>query len=100
MPDVPFTTHNAARCLCYGCPVQRESACASSKHAAIADVLAGAGDLPPAPDVPGMYCSSGLATCDDLDFSGMCQCMGCAVYAENSLDSWKYCERGSAAQVG
>jgi len=100
MPDVPFTARNATRCLCYACPVQTESACAVAKYAAVSGSLSADDGLPAAADIPGMYCSSGLATCDDLDFSGMCRCMGCDVYAENGLDSWKYCQRGSAAQNG
>jgi hypothetical protein len=100
MPEVPLTAHNATRCLCYACPVQIDSACATAKYAAVSASLGADGDMPPAADVPGMYCSSGLAVCDDLDFSGMCRCMGCDVYAEMGLDQWKYCQRGSAAQIG
>lgn len=100
MPDVRFTQHNAERCLCYACPVQKDSPCASAKHAAASGFLGGTGDAPPASEVPGVYCSSGLAVCDDLDFSGMCRCMSCDVYAENGLDQWKYCQRGTAALIG
>jgi hypothetical protein len=57
-------------------------------------------DPPPAADLPGLYCSSGVATCQDLDFDGICRCMGCVVYAENVLDQSKYCRRGSAAKIG
>lgn len=99
MPEVPYIQKNAARCQCYGCPVQKESACAQEKYAAVSGSLA-TGEPPVHADLPGLYCSAGTAVCDDLDFSGMCQCMGCAVYAENSLAQWKYCKRGAAAQIG
>jgi hypothetical protein len=99
MPEVAYVQKNAARRRCYGCPVQKGSTCAQEKHAAVAGTLETSGP-PPAPELPGLYCSSGLATCHDLDFTGMCRCMGCAVYAENGLDGWKYCQRGSAQQVG
>lgn len=100
MPEVPFNQRNAARCLCYACPVQKDSACASAKHAAVSASLSDASATLIAADVPGAYCSSGLAVCDDLDFSGMCRCMSCDVYAEMGLDQWKYCQRGAAAQIG
>jgi hypothetical protein len=99
MPDVAYVQKNAARCLCYGCPVQKPSACAQEKIAAVSATLESA-DPPPAADLPGLYCSSGLATCEDLDFTGMCRCMRCDVYAENSLDQWKYCQRGPASRIG
>ncbi|MHB1323795.1 MAG: DUF2769 domain-containing protein [Coriobacteriia bacterium] len=52
-------------------------------------------------DVPRLYCAAGLATCDDLDFDKDCQCpKACHVYRENDLAQWKYCMRGSAAEIG
>jgi len=99
MPEVAYTQKNVTRCRCYGCPVQKDSSCAQDKYKAVSATLATA-DPPAASDLPGMYCANGRAICDDIDFSGMCQCMSCAVYAENSLDQWKYCQRGSAAQIG
>lgn len=52
-------------------------------------------------DVPRVYCASGMATCDDLDFGQQCLCpKTCAVYRENQLDQWKYCQRGSATEIG
>ena len=99
MPEVAYAQKNAARCRCYGCPVQKDSSCARDKYHAVSGTLATA-EPPAVGGLPGLYCSTWLAICDDLDFSGMCQCMSCAVYAENSLDQWKYCQRGSAAQIG
>lgn len=52
-------------------------------------------------DVPRVYCATGTATCDDLDFDAQCQCpKTCAVYRENELTQWKYCQRGSASDIG
>jgi hypothetical protein len=61
----------------------------------------GAMGMPSAQDVPRVYCSSGTATCDDLNFEEQCQCpKTCQVYRENDLSQWKYCQRGSAAMIG
>ncbi len=61
----------------------------------------GAMGAPMPGDVPRLYCAAGLATCDDLDFDLDCQCpKTCQVYRENDLAQWKYCMRGSTAEIG
>jgi hypothetical protein len=100
MPDVPYTSKNAALCKCYACPVQKDSACAQEKVAKVYATLATADPPPPPADLPGMYCASGIAKCTDLDIEGLCQCMSCAVYRISALDQWKYCNRGPASQIG
>ena len=99
MPEVPYSRKNAALCKCYACPVQKDSPCAQEKVAKVYSTLTTA-DPPPAAELPGMYCSSGVAVCTDLDFEKECQCMSCAVYKINGLDQWKYCNRGPASQIG
>lgn len=56
----------------------------------------------PSPDaVPRVYCATGTATCGDLDFEQQCLCpKTCEVYRESELSAWKYCQRGSAAEIG
>jgi hypothetical protein len=56
--------------------------------------------LPSAQDMPGMYCATGKAMCDDLDYDQGCDCPACAVWVDNHLDSLKYCSKGSASRVG
>lgn len=99
MPDVPYTRKNAALCRCYACPVQKDSACAQEKVSAVYATLTTA-DPPPPAELPGMYCTTGVAVCNDLDFDGLCQCMSCAVYRINALDQWNYCQRGPASEIG
>lgn len=61
----------------------------------------GAMGMPEPKDVARLYCSSGTASCTDLNFAEPCQCpAGCEVYQEYNLTQQKYCERGSADQVG
>ncbi len=101
MPEVAWTADNAKTCLCSGCPVQAASACvAGLQGKKAAAMAAGMDQMPAAKELAGLYCSSGKATCEDLDFSKNCLCMGCPVYRANGLDEWKYCERGSAAEIG
>jgi hypothetical protein len=56
--------------------------------------------LPSAQDMPGLYCATGKAICDDLDYSQSCSCPTCGVWVDNRLDSLKYCGQGSASQIG
>jgi hypothetical protein len=51
-------------------------------------------------DVPGVYCGSGKAACDDLDTSQMCICGTCPVWAECDLEYGNplgyFCRDGAA----
>lgn len=116
---VAYNADNIMKCQCTSCPVQAASSCVMAKKQAIAPMMeqmsgtmgdgatmmseqSGMGGmmLPPAADMPGMYCSTGVATCTDLDFAQGCICPSCPVYMNNSLDNTKYCKKGSATQVG
>jgi hypothetical protein len=50
--------------------------------------------------VPGLYCSSGVASCKDIDTSQDCLCPGCAVFNEYCLGKGQptdhYCKIGKA----
>lgn len=101
MTSVDFTKDNMMSCLCGGCPVQAESACVAEKSAALTSELdASSATMPAAAAVPGLYCATGVAACDDLDFTQTCSCPQCPVYAANALTQWKYCERGDASSLG
>jgi hypothetical protein len=81
--------------------VQADSACAADKGAKIAAAMETGMEAMPAPDdIAGLYCSTGTASCDDLDVSKNCICGGCEVFSANGLKGWKYCERGDAATIG
>lgn len=102
MAGVQFDKDNAMTCICTKCPVQTASACATDKVARLTAVMRSGTmqGMPSAADVPGLYCSTGAATCDDLARAQTCICEQCAVHAANGLTGWKYCEGGAAAQVG
>jgi hypothetical protein len=100
MTTVEFTADNAMKCRCGACPVQTSSACVADKNAKLAAQMeAGMEAMPQPSDVPGLYCGTGVATCDDLDPESTCICASCPVFAENGLDGWKYCVRGDASSV-
>lgn len=50
--------------------------------------------------VPGLYCSSGTASCKDIDTNRQCICGGCEVYnsfrLSNNEIKGQYCKNGSA----
>lgn len=55
---------------------------------------------PKTEDMPGPYCSNGVAVCKDLDFSKMCICSGCEVFKEYNLIKAKptiyFCKDGKS----
>jgi Protein of unknown function (DUF2769) len=95
---VSFSATNVGKCLCPKCPVQSKSKCVSGKLGTIADALAK--NPLNREDIPGLYCSTGNATCQDIDPTQACLCGGCAVFAENNLATGKpvgyYCRDGFA----
>ncbi|MZP67146.1 MAG: DUF2769 domain-containing protein [Bacteroidales bacterium] len=95
MAKVDYTKNNIDHCLCGKCPVQINSKCAHDMYNNIKDIQS----LPKPEQVPGIYCSSGRATCNDLQVVQNCLCPGCLVWADYSLASNHYCARGSAAQT-
>jgi len=96
--SVPFVAANVTRCLCPKCPVQKASVCVTGKMSKIGDALK-VNPLKRA-DIPGVYCASGTATCEDINTNQSCQCGSCAVFAEFKLAGGKpvgyYCRDGSA----
>jgi len=103
---VDFSDENITKCRCGQCPVQEESRCALDKTQAMSQMaqtieeMPGLDDPPAPEDVPGVYCSTGTATCSDLDYSRNCICASCDVWQEHGLSAWKYCQTGSADIMG
>lgn len=97
MVDVPFNMENVQRCLCPGCPVQAQSECVKDK---LSKLQSREGGTPAEEDVPGVYCSTGEATCEGLDPNQPCQCGKCEVWKEYNLNeaepSFYYCAKGKA----
>lgn len=96
--NVRFTAAEVGLCRCPKCPVQAASACVKGKVSGIQNALK---KTPlERDDVPGLYCSTGTATCRDLDPGKNCICGTCAVFSKYSLASRTpvgyYCRDGNA----
>lgn len=95
---VPFGSSNVGKCKCPKCPVQTKSQCVSGKLTTIKESLAKTPLI--REEIPGLYCSTGTATCTDLDPKQACLCDGCAVFGEYKLGTTKpvgyYCRDGFA----
>jgi hypothetical protein len=80
---VPFSAVNVGKCLCPKCPVQSKSQCVSGKLTTIGQALSKSPLL--REEIPGQYCSTGTATCKDLDPTQSCICGNCGVFSEYNL---------------
>jgi hypothetical protein len=91
-PKVSFTTETIKECICPQCPVQGKSQCVKDKMSRRTEGEAG--------DFPGVYCSTGIAGCRDLDIRQICICGGCQVFEKFNLAGGKpmfyYCRDGMA----
>lgn len=110
MVDIEFNMENIGKCKCPGCPVQAQSSCAMDKLETLQKTMAS--DPPETAaaveqeiishpeNVPGLYCATGKATCEDLNFEEMCQCPKCDIFKENNLESGEpggyFCAEGKA----
>ena len=98
---VRFTMDNIGACQCMVCPVQVPSVCTPDDDMKLLRQMGSGTMTPDLRSLPRLYCASGTATCGDLDFGQQCLCpKTCAVYRENGLGEQKYCQRGSAAEIG
>ena len=97
--SVPFTQDNVKNCLCPTCPVQQDSQCVKGKMGNLENAKQSGSSLKPS-DIPAVYCSSGKATCQDIDTSRSCICPDCAVFSRYDLNNGKpvmyYCRDGKA----
>jgi hypothetical protein len=105
---VPLNNDVMMKCMCPTCPVQTESACSRPKIKMMMDMMemkaeksgsssatSGMGmsmmpertpkmEMNPS-DMPGPYCTIGVAACKDLDDNKACICRSCQVYKEYNL---------------
>ncbi|APV43725.1 hypothetical protein Dform_00365 [Dehalogenimonas formicexedens] len=95
---IPFNTETVMKCQCTKCPVQADSACVKGKMSGMKAAMMK--NPLQKEDVPGMYCSTGRATCGDTDFSKMCICMTCPIWEEYKLAEGKpmgyFCRDGAS----
>ena len=80
---VPFTRENAKKCICWKCTVQADSDCIKKNAEKMGEVMST--NLFEPEIVPGLYCSSGVASCKDLDTKRPCICYECPVFVDYNL---------------
>lgn len=86
---IDFSMKNIEKCLCMRCAVQIESQCVKDKQKLMLLMKNQDLDSPMmmGPDrVPGLYCSTGKATCKDIDTKKVCKCNECLIWKENNLE--------------
>ena len=92
---VPFDSKGADECICNQCPVQIRSVCSREKDKANKGVK-----VPKPQDTARLYCSSGKASCNDLELKQMCICGSCNVWHRHTLAKAKptlhFCRDGAA----
>ncbi|WP_424355772.1 DUF2769 domain-containing protein [Methanobacterium sp. MBAC-LM] len=97
MVNIDFNKENIRECLCPRCPVQAKSVC---PHDKLIKLQSQKEPMPDPEEVPGIYCSTGKATCEGLDPSQMCQCNKCEIWKEHNLGEGEpgsyYCAKGEA----
>jgi hypothetical protein len=99
---VPYAWANINKCLCSECPVQADSKYAQDKLRSSKKEMEKmpAGEVPNLEDVPGIYCSTGKARCQDLNFERQCICSSCEVWKEYDLKDVDpnnhFCQHGRA----
>jgi len=89
MARVDYNLINMNNCACCICTVQRHvSKCARERTKRIQALEAREIDaisLLKPKEFPWLYCSTGKAKCDDLDFEEECACSECEVWKEYDL---------------
>jgi Protein of unknown function (DUF2769) len=102
MVGIDFSMENIKKCLCNKCAVQIESQCVKDKQKIMLLITQQDLDSPMRMDeerVPGLYCSTGRATCQDIDTKKVCKCNECSIWHEYGLESQRYFCRDGSAQV-
>ncbi len=99
---VPYISVNINRCRCQQCPVQAESNCTRDKVKSSKKAMESMpeGEVPDQEDFAGVYCSTGKATCQDLNFDRQCICGSCEVWEKYDLKDANpnnhFCQHGRA----
>jgi hypothetical protein len=81
---VQFSQENGMKCICAKCLVQAKSQCSKDKIALVKRLMVEK-KMPKPSDVAGLYCASGKASCEDLNFKDGCICGNCPVFKQHVL---------------
>lgn len=100
--EVPYARENINKCRCPQCPVQFDSKCAQDKLESSEKAMEkmSGEKVPNSEEVPGVYCSTGKAVCEDLILDRRCVCYTCDVWKEYDLGEGRpsqyFCQNGKA----
>jgi hypothetical protein len=97
MSNIDFSMENIQKCLCSKCAVQIESQCVKDKLKIMLLMTQQDLDSPMRMDevrVPGVYCSTGKASCKDIDTQKVCKCNECNIWNAYNLEPNKYFCKG------
>ena len=100
MAKVPFNSETIKKCICPQCSIQTDSQCVKGKMAKVIGIKNGIKEdtMPRPEEIPGMYCATGIAFCQDIDTTKACICETCPLWEEYSLSDKKplgfYCRDG------
>ena len=89
MAKVDYNLDNMIKCICCKCKVQTKSICAKNKTKKIQKIESKGLEAIPLfepKEFPWLYCATGKAICEDLNFDEECKCPDCKVWKENNLD--------------
>jgi Protein of unknown function (DUF2769) len=102
MTSIDFSMENIKKCLCPKCAVQIESQCVKDKLKIMLLMTQQDLDSPMRMDegrVPGLYCSTGRASCSDIATNKVCKCNECPIWEGYGLEPKKYfCRDGKAGK--
>ncbi len=119
---VPLNNDTMLKCMCGMCPVQAQSTCSQPKIKKMMDMKSSMGMkgsettspgmsmgltqermgtmMPKPEELPGPYCSMGVAVCKDLDNNKACICSQCQVFKGYNLSAGRpvehFCFNGKA----
>jgi hypothetical protein len=101
MAKVEYNLENMLKCICCKCDVQTSSICAKERTKKIQKIEAKGIEAIPVfkpEEFPWLYCATGKANCNDLNFIEECRCKDCEVWIENNLTNSDlleyYCKDG------
>ncbi len=78
---VPFTAESVDKCMCGQCPVQQNSSCVKESDSKMEQ--AKKKNPMQREDIAGLYCASGKAFCNDLNFRTRCNCGTCSIFHDD-----------------
>lgn len=95
MNKVHYDERNFELCHCPSCKVDQASECVQKRLLRETELR----ELPDKNEVARVYCASGAATCEGLDFEKQCQCPNCEVWYSYDIPTQYFCKKGAAEEI-